>query len=348
MRRLITAPAARVSCAVAAVVTLLLVAGCSKGGATETGDPLQIVENPVAAKAADSPAPDTEPAGTVLEVDGAVTSLRADAASATLAVARTGSPVVQLYDLEAVAAGPRSTTGVPGKVTDFTFTRDAVLASVPSAGTVMRIPLRNPAAAERIDVRGEPSSTARQGPHTLIALRERNTVLRYDGGAVTKSMTGNLYSIDDVVVASNGEAFVLDRVRTALFRLDVAGGRIAEGLRAGVGATNAAVDSHGRVLVTDTRDGALLAFSSNPFLLRQRYPVAGGIYGIAYDDRRDLAWVTLTRRNEVAAFNMAGGQPVEEYRFPTVRQPNSVTVDERTGRVIVASAVGEGMQVITP
>lgn len=348
MRRLISAPAARVSCAVAAIVTLLLVAGCSKGGAAETGDPLQVVENPVAAKAADSPAPDTEPAGEVLDVDGAVTSLRADAASNTLAVARTGSPAVLLYDLDDLAAGPRSATEVPGEVTDFTFTGGAVLASVPSAGTVVRIPLRGSAEAERIDVRGKPSSTARKDSQTLIALRDRSTVLVYDGGRVTESMSGNLYSINDVVVASTGEAFVLDRVRTALFHLDVTAGEIAEGLRAGVGATNAAVDSHGRVLVTDTRDGALLAFGTDPFLLRQRYPVPGGIYGIAYDAGRDLAWVTLTKRNEVVAFDMAGGQPVEEYRFPTVRQPNSVTVDERTGRVIVASAVGEGLQVITP
>lgn len=347
MRRLITAPPARVLPALAAVVALLLVAGCSKGG-TETGDPLQIVENPVAAKAAESPIPETEPAGEVLGVDDAVTSLRADPASNTLAVALTDSPAVLLYDLDDLTAGPRATVEVPGEVTDFTFTGEAVLASVPAAGTVVRIGLRDSSATERIDVQGKPSATARQGSHTLIALRDRNTVLVYDGGKVTKSMTGNLYSINDIVVSSTGDAFVLDRVRTALFHVDVAGGEIAEGLRAGVGATNAAVDSHGRVLVTDTRDGALLAFGSDPFLLRQRYPVPGGIYGVAYDAERDLAWVTLTKRNEVVGFDMAGPQPVEEYRFPTVRQPNSVTVDERTGRVIVASAVGKGLQVITP
>lgn len=347
MPRPITAPAARVWCAIVAVLALLLVAGCSKGGA-ETGDPLQIVENPVAAEPADSPVPDTEPAGEVLEVDGAVTSLRADAASNTLAVARADSNAVLLYALDDLAAGPRSETEVPGEVTDFSFTDSAVLASVPSAGTVVRIPLRQPGAAQQLDVRGKPSSTARQGSHTLIALRDRNAVLVHDGGKITRSMTGNLYSINDVVVASNGKAFVLDRVRTALFRVDVPAGEVAQGLRAGVGATNAAVDSHGRVLVTDTRDGALLAFGTDPFLLRQRYPVPGGIYGIAYDAERDLAWVTLTKRNQVVAFDMTGGQPVEEYRFPTVRQPNSVAVDERTGRVIVASAVGEGLQVITP
>jgi hypothetical protein len=58
--------------------------------------------------------------------------------------------------------------------------------------------------------------------------------------------------------------------------------------------------------------------------------------------------VTLTERNEVVGYDVRGGEPVEKYRFPTVRQPNSVTVDEQSGRVVVGSAAGEGTQVITP
>jgi ABC-type ATPase involved in cell division len=83
-------------------------------------------------------------------------------------------------------------------------------------------------------------------------------------------------------------------------------------------------------------------------LLRQRYPTPGGAYGIAYDGERDLAWVTLTERNEVVGLDIAGGEPEEVARFATVRQPDSVTVDERTGSVVVASGDGDGLQVIEP
>jgi DNA-binding beta-propeller fold protein YncE len=130
--------------------------------------------------------------------------------------------------------------------------------------------------------------------------------------------------------------------------VDVAGGKINEGLRAGDGAANAVADSYGRILVTDARAGALIAFSASPLIMRQRYPVPGGAYGIAYDAKRSLAWVTLTERNEVVGFDVRGGEPVEKYRFPTVRQPDSVGVDETSGRVVIGSAVGEGTQVIQP
>jgi DNA-binding beta-propeller fold protein YncE len=141
---------------------------------------------------------------------------------------------------------------------------------------------------------------------------------------------------------------VLDRLRNAVFELDVPGARIMQGLRAGQGATNAVTDRFGRVLVTDTRGGALLAFSLDPLLMRQNYPVPGAPYAIAYDEERDLAWVTLTETNEVVGYDVAGEEPEEKYRFPTVSQPNTVAVDPRTGRVLVASGTGDGIQVITP
>lgn len=166
-------------------------------------------------------------------------------------------------------------------------------------------------------------------------------------GKLEKTIRGDLASADQIIVAG-GKAAVLDRVRSALFDVDVNAGKIGLGLRAGQGATNAVPDRFGRVLVVDTRSEALLAFSLGPLLLRQRYPVKGAPYGIAYDPKRDLAWITLTARNEVVGYDVAGGEPELKHRFPTVRQPNSVTVDEHTGSVVVASAAGEGIQVIEP
>jgi DNA-binding beta-propeller fold protein YncE len=155
-----------------------------------------------------------------------------------------------------------------------------------------------------------------------------------------------MMSADQVVSTSKG-AVVLDRLRNAVFELNVPDASVSQGLRAGQGATNAITDRYGRILVTDTRGGALLAFSLDPLLLRQNYPVAGAPYAIAYDRERDLAWVTLTKTNEVVGYEVAGEQPKEKYRFPTVSQPNTVAVDPSSGRVIVASGTGDGIQVIS-
>lgn len=346
MRRF-TTPAVRTYCAVATVAALLLVAGCSSDDDDVSGDSLQVVENPEAAQPAHSPETGGSVDGETIDVDGDISAVLADTASNTLAAATADPAKVSLYELDDLASDPVATVDTPGKATDFTFTGDTLLASIPSADTVVRIPLRNSSESSRIDVRGEPAATARHNSRTLIGLRDSKSVLAHQDGGNNESIKGGLYSVDDVVVA-DGTAFVLDRLRTALFRVDLAKGEFQEGLRAGQGATNATAGSHGRVLVTDTRGGSLLAFGTDPLLMRQRYPVPGGIYGISYDTERDLAWVTLTKKNEVVGFDMAGGQPKEEYRYSTVRQPNSVATDERSGRVIVGSAAGEGMQVITP
>jgi hypothetical protein len=329
--------------AAVSLVAILLVSGCSAGG--KPSDELQVVANPVAATAPISPVIATPAVGRLIPVPSAVTALITDQTTRTLAVALANPPSLLLYNLDALDTAPR-TIPLAGAVERLSASPSQILASVPGKAQLAKVSLPSGDIAT-IAVDGQPASGRTDGGQTLVAVRDRKAVEVLDGGKITKTITGSLYSADDVLT-SGGSTVVLDRLRTALFKVDVGGGKIAEGLRAGDGATNAVADSYGRVLVTDTRDGALLAFSTNPLLLRQRYPVPGGIYGIAYDAKRGLAWVTLTERNEVVGYDIRGGEPVEKHRFATVRQPNSVTVDEQTGRVVVGSAAGEGTQVITP
>ncbi|GLY66724.1 YncE family protein [Amycolatopsis taiwanensis] len=326
---------------------VLLVAACSSGQGGG-GDELQVVDNPVAATAPVSPVPEASPAGTVL-VPGNVTAMASDPANRVLAVAADNA--VSLYRLDDLGATPVRVP-VDGPVERLTVSQaerdlgSGLLASIPTRGEVVWIDLPG-GQANALSVAGQPVDAAGDGPDMLVAVRDRKAIDVLAGGNVVKTITGELYSADQIVQSGN-QTVVLDRLRTAVFAVDVPDGKVREGLRAGDGATNAVADSYGRVLVTDTRGGALLAFSTAPLLLRQLYPVPGGIYAIAYDNQRGLAWVTLTERNEVVGFDVRGGEPVEKYRFPTVRQPNSIAVDEQTSRVFVGSATGEGIQVIQP
>ncbi|GHE81624.1 lipoprotein [Amycolatopsis deserti] len=324
------------------LVCALVLSGCSSKSADST-DTLQVVANPVAATAPASPPPTAAPAGTVITVPGEVTAVAADPATGTLAVAV--ADAVLLYRSADLAAAPVRVP-VAGRVEQLRVSGGVLLATLPAAGQVARIALPG-GEVSTLAVAGQPAGAVVEGDRTLVAVRDRKAVEVFTGGQPTKTIQGQLYSADDVLVAG-GNTVVLDELRTAVFSVDVDGGTMAEGLRAGDGATHAVADSFGRVLVVDTRAGALLAFSTGPLLLRQRYPVPGGAYGLAYDAQRALAWVTLTERNEVVGFDVRGGEPVEKYRFPTVRQPNSVTVEERSGRVVVGSAAGEGVQVIQP
>ncbi|MEQ0559601.1 hypothetical protein ABJI51_11005 [Amycolatopsis sp. NEAU-NG30] len=320
----------------------LVLSGCSS--ARTNTDELQVVANPQAARPAVSPAVSVKPAGQVLP-GGAVSAVAVDEKTSTLVVAVSQPPSLRLYDLNALASAP---VNMPlyAPAEKLTATPGRVEIAEPGAGVVQELSLPERKLTET-KTGGKPASSVAVGADRLVAMGEAKDIRVLPASGPARTIAGQLYSADDVVDTGSG-VVVLDRLRTAVFSVDVAGGKIDEGLRAGDGAANAVADSYGRVLVTDARAGALLAFSAGPLILRQRYPVPGGPYGIAYDAARSLAWVTLTERNEVVGFDVRGGEPVEKFRFPTVRQPDSVGVDEKSGRVIVGSAAGEGTQVIQP
>ena len=327
------------------LVGLAALAGCSTAKAPS--DDLMITDSPVAATPAVSPPATTRPAGTVVPLRSQATSMLVDSRNRLLVVAVDGSPAVLLYPLDNLAATPRSIP-LPAPAEDLSLAGDGgpLLVAVGARRELLRITL--PAGtATPTPLDGTAVSAASVGGATLVALRDRRQVDVLDGGAARRTISGSMFSADRVL-SVGGRGVVLDRLRNAVFELDVAAGTVKQGLRAGDGSTNAVADRFGRVFVTDTRGGSLLAFSLDPLLMRQRYPTGGGApFGIAYDPTRDVVWVTLTATNEVVGYQVAGEEPRERYRYPTVAQPNTVTVDPASGRVFVASANGEGIQVIS-
>ncbi len=310
-----------------------MVGGCAKSD--EPNDPLQVAATLVAATPATSPDQSATPAGTVLPLTGNATALAFT--GGVLAVAVQDPPSVQLYALPDTA--PR-TVALPGPAARLTTAGDRVEATVPTSGVVLSINTADATTTSR-SVDGGPVDVATLGDQPVVAQRDARSV------RIGDRQVGPVTSPDQVLVVGD-HIVVLDRLRSAVFDLDPATDNLGAGLRAGDGATNAVTDRFGRVLVTDTRGGELLAFTADPLIMRQRYPVPGGPYGLAYDPRTDLAWVTLTEKNEVVAYHVAGGEPVEKFRFATVRQPDSVAVDPGSGRVFIASADGQGIQVISP
>jgi len=335
--------ASTVSCTVALITALAsALTGCGQGGP-------KITDQAPAATPAVSPPPASPPAGTVLPIGAKISAAAVDEATGTLAIAVSDPDRLLLINLAALDAQPH-TVRLPGRVEqlDQTGVDGQLLAPVASAGQLLTVDVIS-GQTRSVDVEGGPVAAAVVAGRTVVALASRPGVAVLDGGRVRH--TQDQFVGPAVVVAAGATAAVLDRMRTALTVLDPAdaGGdpvKLGPSLRAGNGATNAVGDRFGRVLVTDTRDGELLAFSADPLIMRQRFPTPGAPYAIAYDPARDLAWVTLTERNEVVGFHVAGGEPVERYRLATVRQPNVVAVDPRSGAVIIGSGTGDGVQVV--
>jgi streptogramin lyase len=120
-------------------------------------------------------------------------------------------------------------------------------------------------------------------------------------------------------------------------------------LAAGDGPTHVVADRHGRMIVVDTRGGALLVYAPLPQAGQiARLALPGAPYGITYDPIRDRVWVTLTATNQVVGFDMAVPQPREIARLPTVAQANTVAVDPTTGRLFVTGTKDGTVEIIDP
>jgi hypothetical protein len=117
---------------------------------------------------------------------------------------------------------------------------------------------------------------------------------------------------------------------------------------AGVGPTHVACLDRGPCYVADTRGDALLVYAVQDGVQpTRRYRLAGGPYGLAVDRVRRRLFVTLPARNELVEL-VAHGRPHVLRRWPTIREPDAVTVDERTGSVLIAGRTGGVVERVAP
>ncbi len=324
----------------AAMLAALLVAGLIAGCGTVGGSAGQQAVPPV--EPASAPLGGPAPAGTIRPLGAPATAVVVDPHSKTVAVALDDPPRLLLTTLDG-AAPPRQVP-LPGPAADLVLAADGgpLLVPITAPWSLIRVPLDG-GAPSRTDLSGSAHGVVTVGGATVVALGDRLVVL--DGNRV---IPGFIEATRLIPAAGGAKVWVLDRGRSAVSVVDLSTGEISPALRAGNGAASAVADRFGRLLVTDTRDGELLAFAGDPPVLRQRFPLPGAPYALAYDGRRNLVWVTLTGRDEVVGLGVAGGEPVIVHRVPTVHQPDAVAVDPVSGRVYVVSASGAGLQVIDP
>jgi DNA-binding beta-propeller fold protein YncE len=95
---------------------------------------------------------------------------------------------------------------------------------------------------------------------------------------------------------------------------------------AGVGPTRVVGGRGGLIYVVDTTGDGLLVYELRPHLhITRRLPILGSPYGIASDPVGRRLWVTTTKTNRLVEL-ADGARPHRLRSFPSVRQPNTVTV----------------------
>ena len=322
----------------AALVAALAVAACGSAGPREL---------PPAAEPARSPSLDVAPAGRVVPVGNRPEGIVADAETGLAAVGLRAPDRLALVDTATGRVVRR--VPLPGAPRHLALQRPGGPVLVPTEPADELTTVALPGGATR-------SLRVGRYPHDATASGERIFVGDERGGTVSvldgERPAGRFrvaYQPGGVAILDSGRKLVVVSVKERVVELfDVRTLRRLGRAPAGVGPTHVVTDGHQMAYVVDTAGGALLAFHLQPrFELLRRLPLLGGPYGIVFDHESRHMWVTLTKTNEVVEL-ASGSRPHFLRRFPSVRQPNTVAVDERSGRVLVTGKVDGVLQLLDP
>ncbi|WP_276760589.1 YncE family protein [Mycolicibacter arupensis] len=320
---------------------LLLLTACSSNPIT--APPPTIAP----AQPAVSPATSVRPAGTVRPLAGQATAAVFDAATGQLAVLVPG-PDPQAPATVALVGGSAKQPAVaalPGPASALAGDGGGH-AYLSSRGGYFSLDLAT-RGITRVDV-----EDAAGVDFTAIGRRADGVLIlgSADGAVYTLASDGRhvgerakIFVRVDQIVTQGDVAVVLDRGQTSVTTIGT-DGKPQYALRAGQGATTLAADPHGPVLAADPRGGRLLVYGVDPLMLHQDYPVPNAPYGLA--GAGGFAWVSQTGTNVVVGYDLTTGIPVEKVRYPTVQQPNTLALDEKSDTLYVVSGSGDGVQVI--
>ncbi|MGI8805295.1 MAG: YncE family protein [Thermoleophilaceae bacterium] len=194
-------------------------------------------------------------------------------------------------------------------------------------------------------------------PHDAAAVGDRRFVADEFGDAVSVVEDGRAIATLDAPVQPGGVAALgRETVGVVAVRGNVLRVYDARTLRplgdagAGAGPTHIVADPVAeRFFIADTRGEALLfSIAGERPEIFDRLNLPGPPYGLAIDPRRRRIWVTLPASNELAEVELEGNEPTVVRTYPTVRQPNSVAVDPKTGTLFVAGRAGGELEIIRP
>ncbi|MDT7579909.1 MAG: hypothetical protein QOK35_1173 [Pseudonocardiales bacterium] len=338
-----------------AIAVALLAAGCAAAPAPPSAEhpptsgtftPRRLPEPlPPPAEPATAPAPTATPAGRTVAVGSTPEGIVADPVTRRVAVGVRDPAALVLLDSDIGTEAGR--VPLPGTLRHLQLAKAGGPVLVPDESSNSLLEVALPAG----NVVGQvPTGTL---PHDANAAANGTIfVANEGGGSVVAVRDGAVAATFTDVTQPAGVAHVGDTVglldvrENTLTFYDAGSLSPITELAAGDGPTHVVADEHGRFVVTDTRGGSLLVYAQQAQVARVVLP--GEPYGITYDPVRDRLWVTVTAANQVVGFDMAGAEPREVARLPTVRQANTVAVDPTTGRLFVTGTADGIVQIIDP
>jgi DNA-binding beta-propeller fold protein YncE len=322
--------------AAAAALAALALAGC---GSSKLPPP--------AAEPAVSPPPGERPTGRVVRVGSAPEGVIADPVTGLVAVGLRNPDELALVDGRSGRVVRRVRLPESPRHLALEAPGGPVLVPAERANALVRVALPGGRVESVTRVGRFPHDAAASGGRLLVGNEFGNNVSVVAGTHVIATLAAPLQPGGVAPLPGGLAAVVAVRARVlALYRLDPP--RLVAKVDIGVGPTHVA-GALGRLYVADTEGDAVLGLRLSPRLeINGRANAPGSPYGIAADERRHRLYVTLTARNTLVEYALGGPAPRQIAAYPTVRQPNSVAVDPRDGRVFVASRTDGTLELIDP
>lgn len=348
---------ARRTLGVVVLIALGLLSGCtSEGGPAEGGQGPQgeqrgtagqsRAETP-AAEPGKAPKPGAAPEGRIIQLPGgAPEGAVLDASTGTLAVALREPGRLALVNTDtgavrtvpALGAARHLSLAGPGEL----------LVSGESADTLSRVRLPGGEVISKTDVGRGPHDAARVGNRVFVSNEFGSSVGVVQGGRMIREIGG--VSQPGGLTATDGRVAVVDVRGNSLHIIDARTLRQVAELPAGEGPSHVRPIGDGQVAVADTRGNAVLTYqvTGAPRKL-DRVPVPGRAYGLDADPGRGSVYATSGNNNRVFRLRVADdGTLGEPAQLATVRQPNDVAVDPRSGRIYIIGQDRARVQVLEP
>jgi DNA-binding beta-propeller fold protein YncE len=304
--------------------------------------------NPPPAEPDDSPPITVKPAGDVRSGDSEAEGVAVDGKTGLAAISYRDSKRIDLVDVETNKVV--KTFGVPDEARHLELARP---------GGPLLVPVEYQDRLLRIDLpSGRVLSDVKVGdfPHDAAEAEDGRVFVSDEGGDMISVVKDDSEETQLPVpeqpgglAVSGGVLGVVTAAAREMAFYDTDTLEQTAVLPGGAGPSHVVAGDDGRFYVADTGGDAILVYEGgdDPRLL-DRANVPGSPYGLAIDKRRGDLWVTRTGLNEVSKLQITDTAPKIVASYPTVRQPNSVGVDDRTGRVVVASRDDGDVQIFDP
>jgi len=328
------------------MATVVAIAASACGGSSsQVATPLRAAPEPAV-----SPPARLDLPGMVLPLDGAPEGV-AIIADGTVAVSVRGPDGVVLFNLATPATRRMVLLGGSARHLFLAGPGGPLLIPDESDDQFVEMSLPDGQVLESVKVGRQPHDSIAVGPDTVFVADElANTIHVVRHGRVSAVVAAPLQP-GGMAAAPDGTVMVTVGVRGRRITAYRPDGTVVGSANSGAGPTHAVTGDDGLYWVVDTNGGAVLGFrvdAHGPVQVA-RLVVGDRPYGVAYDTRRSTLWVTLTSTNQVVGLRLHGTSVTSRSSYNTVRQPNTVAVDDTTGRLVVTGSTPVGsVQIIQP